>query len=107
MARRGRGCVAPGCARRDPISGEIGKSIVFAKFVADRKPERDLPAIKHFFKAYATNTQIRHIIDAKEYTDLATNPVFSTKDFRAVPREFRTIVPEYIKDYVSLNQFAA
>jgi type I restriction enzyme R subunit len=79
----------------------------FAKFVADRKPESDLPAIKHFFKVYATNNQIRHIIDTREYTDLVTNPVFSTKDFRAVPREFRTIVPEYIKDYVSLNQFAA
>lgn len=79
----------------------------FAKFVADRKPEHDLPAIKHFFKVYATSDQIRHIIDSRQYTDLATNPVFSTQDFRAVPKEFRMVVPEYIKDYVSLNQFAA
>ena len=79
----------------------------FAKFVVDRKPVKELPAIKHFFKAYATNNRIRHIIDSRQYTDLATNPVFSTKDFKAVPREFRTMVPEYIKDYVSLNQFAA
>lgn len=33
--------------------------------------------------------------------------MFSTKDFRAVPEKFRTLVPEYIKVYVSLNQFAA
>jgi type I restriction enzyme R subunit len=32
--------------------------------------------------------------------------MFSTRDFRAVPDQFRTLVPEYVKDYVSLNQFA-
>jgi len=25
----------------------------------------------------------------------------------AVPAKYRTLIPEYIKDYVSLNQFAA
>jgi type I restriction enzyme R subunit len=81
----------------------------FAKFVADHKPEapETLPAIKHYFKAYATSDQVRHIIDSKLFTDLATNPVFSSRDFRAVPAKYRTIIPEYIKDYVSLNQFAA
>lgn len=80
----------------------------FAKFVADRTPEQPaaIPAIKHYFKAYATNNQVRHIIDTRHYTDLATNPVLSTRDFRAVPERYRTLVPEYIKDYVSLNQFA-
>ena len=29
------------------------------------------------------------------------------RDFRAVPEKYRTLVPEYVKDYVSLNQFAA
>jgi type I restriction enzyme R subunit len=38
---------------------------------------------------------------------LATNPVFSTRDLKAVPDKYRIIIPEYIKDYVSLNQFAA
>jgi len=33
--------------------------------------------------------------------------VFSTRDLRAVPEDFRVLVPEYIKDYVSLNQFTA
>ncbi len=40
-------------------------------------------------------------------TELATNPVFSTRDFKAVPEKYRVLDPEYVKDYVSLNQFAA
>jgi len=81
----------------------------FAKFVADVKPEEAaaIPAIKTYFKAYVTSDQVRHIIESKHFTDLATNPVFSSNDFRAVPPKYRTYVPEYVKDYVSLNQFAA
>lgn len=81
----------------------------FAKFVSDKKPKEAeaIPAIKTFFKAYVTSDQIRHIIESRHFTDLATNPVFSTNDFRDVPEKYRTIIPEYVKDYVSLNQFAA
>ena len=81
----------------------------FAKFVADTKPEEAeaIPAIKTYFKAYVTSDQVRHIIESRHFTDLATNPVFSTRDFRAVPAKYRTLIPEYVKDYVSLNQFAA
>ncbi len=81
----------------------------FSKFVADYKPDeaKGIPAIKTYFKAYVTNDHVRHIIESKQFTDLATNPVFSTRDFRAVPKKYRLLVPEYIKDYVSLNQFAA
>ena len=50
---------------------------------------------------------VRSIIDRGQLTALATNPAFSLGDFRAVPKEYRTLVPEYVKDYVSLNQFAA
>jgi len=81
----------------------------FAKFVADTKPEEAeaIPAIKSYFKAYITSDQVRHIIESRHFTDLATNPVFSTRDFRVVPEKYRTLIPEYVKDYVSLNQFAA
>jgi len=81
----------------------------FAKFVADTKPEeaKAIPAIKTYFKAYVTSGQVRHIIESRQFTDLATNPVFSTSDFRAVPKKYRALIPEYVKDYVSLNQFAA
>jgi type I restriction enzyme R subunit len=80
----------------------------FAKFVADRKPtESDaMPAIKNYFKAYVSSDQIRHIIETKDFASLATNPILPTRDFAAVPAEYRTLIPEYIKDYVSLNQFA-
>ena len=67
----------------------------FAKFIADTKPgEADtIPAIKTFFKAYVTSDQVRHIIESKHFTDLATNPIFSTRDFRAVPKKYRALVP--------------
>lgn len=81
----------------------------FSKFVADYKPEEAeaIPALKNYFKAYVTSDQIRHIIETMDYTDLATNAIFSTRDLKAVPAQYRTLIPEYIKDYVSLNQFAA
>ncbi|MCK6481227.1 MAG: DEAD/DEAH box helicase family protein [Planctomycetes bacterium] len=81
----------------------------FAKFVADHVPEPPsaIPAIKHFFKAYVTSGRVRESIDSRQFTDLATNPVFSTRDLRAVPEKFRKLVPEYVKDYIPLNQFAA
>ncbi|NOU37015.1 MAG: DEAD/DEAH box helicase family protein [Kiritimatiellaceae bacterium] len=81
----------------------------FAKFVADAKPDEAeaIPAIKTYFKAYVTDGLVRHIIDEKEFADLATNPVFSVRDFKAVPKKYRDLIPAYVKDYVPLNQFAA
>ena len=80
----------------------------FAKFVADCKPDEAdvILAIKNYFKAYATSNQVRDIVDGKRFAELATNPSFSTGDFRAVPEKYRNLIPEYVKDYVSLNQFA-
>ena len=80
----------------------------FAKFVADYKPEeaKAIPAIKTYFKAYVTNSYIRNSIDSRDFTNLATNPAFSTSDYRAVPEKYRNLIPEYIKDYVPLTQFA-
>jgi len=80
----------------------------FAKFVADRKPtEIDaLPALKNYFKAYATSDQFRHIIDAKDFVALFNNPLFSAQELKAIPEKYRQLIPSYIKDYVSLNQFA-
>ena len=81
----------------------------FAKFVADHKPDevKAIPAIKTYFKVYITNGYIRDVIDKRQFTCLATSPVFSTRDFRAVPQKYRNLIPEYVKDYVSLNQFSA
>ncbi len=82
----------------------------FAKFIADQKPEEAtiIPALRQFFKAYATDSQIRAIIDdPKRLTALYTTSSFTIADLKAVPPKYRKLIPEYIKDYVSLNQFVA
>ncbi len=81
----------------------------FSKFVTDRKPEeaQSIAAIKTYFKAYITSDITRHIVDSRLFTDLVTNAVFSMGDYRSVPECYRALVPDYVKDYVSLNQFAA
>jgi len=80
----------------------------FAKFVADSKLEEAeaIPAIKTYFKAYITDPSIRNMIDDRSKRgQLHTSASFNMHDFMSVPEAYRTRVPEYIKDYVSLNQF--
>ena len=79
----------------------------FAKFVTDHTPTRadSVAAIKTYFKAYTTDGYTRDIIDKRQFSRLATSPVFSIGDFRAVPEKYRALIPEYVKDYVALNQF--
>ena len=81
----------------------------FDKFVADYEPlnPKSILPIKNYFKAYATSGWTRYIVDRRDFVSLATNPVFTSEDFGAVPHKYQVLVPEYIKDYVSLNQFAA
>ncbi|WP_419715746.1 DEAD/DEAH box helicase family protein [Dickeya dianthicola] len=62
-------------------------------------------AMKYFFKAYATDAALRAIIDGKRFGELNVNPAFGVGDLRAVPSEWREGIPEYVKDYVLLNQF--
>ena len=94
----------PGFKSRDDLLEEE-----FSKFITDYKPDEvdAIPALKTYFKAYAGNGNVREIIESGHLTDLATNPVFTTKDFKAVPEKYRKLIPDYIKDYVSLNQFVA
>ena len=84
----------------------------FAKFVADHRPDEKveveaIPVIKAYFKAYATSDEVRQIVASRKLTQLATNASLSLDDYARVPNKYRVLVPEYIKDYVSLNQFAA
>lgn len=62
-------------------------------------------AMKYFFKAYTTDAALRAIIDDKRFGELNVNPAFGVGDLRAVPLEWRDGIPEYVKDYVPLNQF--
>lgn len=83
----------------------------FQKFLLDQ-PQEELArhanaiiALKYFFKAYATDSRLRDIIEKRQLTELNVNPAFSMADFKAVPKEWRDRLPEYVKDYVALNQF--
>ena len=79
----------------------------FQKFILDCKPDdaKHIMAMKYYFKAYATDSRLRDIIEKKRLTELNVNPAFSMADFKAVPAAWRTRIPEYVKDYVSFNQF--
>ena len=83
----------------------------FQKFLLDASKEEinkhadKIVAMKYFFKAYATDGQLRDIIDKGQFTKLNVNATFGMADFRAVPKEWRDKIPEYVKDYVPLNQF--
>ncbi len=77
----------------------------YEKFVAIYKPEsRYALPIKNYLKAYITDAEVRQIVESKEYSRFGTNPRVTLADFRAL-NGWRDIVPEYVKDYVSVNTF--
>lgn len=65
-----------------------------------------MPVIRQFLKAYLTDGAVRAIVDSREFGRLADNAKVSLADIKAL-NELRYVIPEYVKDYVSLNQFAA
>jgi type I restriction enzyme R subunit len=78
-----------------------------AKFVSIHQPDAPhMPLIRQFFKAYVTDGAVRAIVDAREFGRLADNPKVSLGDIKAL-NGWREVIPEYVKDYVSLNAFAA
>ena len=79
----------------------------FQKFISDYKPDdaANIMPMKYFFKAYVTDDRVRDIVENKKFTELNVNPTFTMSDFKAIPKEWRSKIPEYVKDYVPLNQF--
>ena len=79
----------------------------FQKFLADQKPEEAdrIREMRYFFEAYLRDAHVRAKIDAGHFADLNVNPTFTTRDLKEVPAPWRKRIPEYIKDYVSLNPF--
>lgn len=79
----------------------------FQKFLVDQKPEEAerIREIRYFFETYLSDAEVRAKIDAGHFADLNVNPTFTTRDLKEVPAAWRKRIPEYIKDYVSLNQF--
>ena len=77
----------------------------FEKFISIYKPDsKYYYPIKNFLKAYITDNEIREIVETKEYGRFATNPKVSLVDFKAL-NGYRDVVPEYVKDYVSVNTY--
>jgi len=75
------------------------------KFVSIHKPDAShISQIRDFLYAYITDNEIRDIIENKEYNRLATNPKVTIADLKAL-EEWRDVIPDYVKDYVSLNTF--
>ena len=83
----------------------------FQKFLLDQPPETlskhadAIVALQYFFKAYATDSRLRDTIEQRRFTELNVNPAFTMADFKAVPKEWRERLPEYIRDYVELKLF--
>ena len=77
----------------------------FEKFAAINKPESQfVMPIKNYLKAYITDNEIRDIIEKGEYARLATNPKLTMADLEDLDGWIER-VPEYVKDYVSLNAY--
>ncbi|MFA4872838.1 MAG: DEAD/DEAH box helicase family protein [Patescibacteria group bacterium] len=77
----------------------------FEKFVSIHKPENDnLLQIKNFLKCYVADQEFRTIIDNNQIQRLYTYPSFSANELNELGK-YKKIVPEYVKDYVSLNTF--
>lgn len=79
----------------------------FQKFLVDQKPEEAdrIREMRYFFEAYIRDANVRAKIDAGHFADLNVNPTFTTRDLKVVPATWRKRIPEYIKDFVSLNPF--
>ncbi|PKN85754.1 MAG: restriction endonuclease subunit R [Chloroflexi bacterium HGW-Chloroflexi-8] len=77
----------------------------FDKFDSRYMPGEDVWAsTKTVFKAYVLDEEFRKIVESGNFANLNINP--NGEAFRKIPAPLRKLIPEYIKDYVPLNQFA-
>ena len=73
------------------------------KFISIYKPENKyVPYIKNFMKAYIGNEYFRNEINSKRFPREYAG--FEMREYQAL-NGYRQIVPEYVKDYVPVNQF--
>ena len=81
----------------------------FEKFISIYPPDEDvnIKALKYFFKAYIVDQDIREILKAKNFHALQTNATLPISLYKKVAKKYREVIPEYIKDYVNLDLFAA
>ncbi|PKO06683.1 MAG: restriction endonuclease subunit R [Chloroflexi bacterium HGW-Chloroflexi-3] len=58
---------------------------------------------RQVFKAYILDAEFREIVDTRKFANLNVNPHGDA--FHKITPDLRKLIPEYIKDYVPLNQF--
>jgi len=74
------------------------------KFISIHKPEsKYVPYIRNFMKAYIGDPMFRNELDNKRFPQ--TYGGFTFEEYKALGKEWREILPNYIKDYVRLNTF--
>jgi type I restriction enzyme R subunit len=77
----------------------------FDKFDSRYMPgEKYFDSAKTIFKAYIEDADFRATIDQKNYSQLNVTPWIGA--YRQLSPELRALIPDYIKDYVPLNNFA-
>jgi Type I site-specific restriction-modification system, R (restriction) subunit and related helicases len=78
----------------------------FDKFDTRYMPdEESFIDAKNVFKSYILDPEFRQIVDSRNYALLNIYP--NGEAFKKLTPELRKMIPEYIKDYVPLNRFAA
>jgi type I restriction enzyme, R subunit len=61
-------------------------------------------AVKSFFKAYIVDEEVRDIIKRNTPADFYNCATFDFEEYQRL-NGFKTVVPTYVKDYISLNTF--
>ena len=78
----------------------------FEKFDSRYLPDEQIfYYAKDYFKSYITDKNFREIIENKNFALLNTNP--NGEVFRKLTPELRNLIPQYIKENISLNNFTA
>jgi len=60
--------------------------------------------VKSFFKAYIVDEDVRNIVQSQELARFNTESSFNADEYQKL-NGFKSIVPQYVKDFVSLNTF--
>ena len=77
----------------------------WSKFTEVNPVDQDHYApVKSFFKAYIVDPQVREIIETKQLAKLNFCPSFGFEEYELL-NGFKTMIPVYVKDYVSLNTY--
>lgn len=71
-----------------------------SRYMPDEKHFRDA---KNFFKSYLTDSSFREIYESRQFGRFHSHA--NGEVFFRLPPELRALIPEYIKDNISLNKF--